>query len=104
MTTDVTDHPERNRFELEEDGALVGLVTYRLTEGTIDLLHAEVDPDRRGRGLAGVLVRAALDDARARGLEVLPHCPYVSAFIARHRDEYLDLVPAGRRGQFGLVG
>ena len=102
MTTEVTDHPDRDRFELAEDGALVGLLTYRLTEGTIDLLHAEVDPGHRGRGLAGVLVRAVLDDARSRHLDVLPHCPYVSAFIDGHREEYLDLVPADRRMQFGL--
>ena len=101
MTTRVTDHPDRSRFELEEDGALVGLVTYRLTDGTIDLLHAEVEPAHRGRGLAGVLVRAVLDDARSRGLDVLPHCPYVAAFIDGHRDDYLDLVPEGRRTQFG---
>jgi hypothetical protein len=102
VTTEVTDHPDRDRFELEEDGELVGLVTYRLTEGTIDLLHAEVDPAHRGRGLAGILVRAVLDDARSRGLGVLPHCPYVSAFIDGHLEEFLDLVPVDRRGQFGL--
>ena len=102
MTTEVSDHPDRNRFELEEDGALVGLVTYRLTEGTIDLLHAEVDPDHRGRGLAGMVVRVVLDDARSRQLSVLPHCPYVAAFIDGHREEYLDLVPVDRRMQFGL--
>jgi len=104
MTTEVSDHPDRNRFELEEDDALVGIVTYRLTGGTIDLLHAEVDPDHRGRGLAGVLVRSVLDDARSRGLDVLPHCPFVAAFIDGHRGEFLDLVPVGRRAQFGLDG
>ena len=61
-----------------------------------------MDPDHRGRGLAGVLVRPVLDDARARGLAVLPHCPYVAAFIDGHREEYLDLVPVDRRAQFGL--
>jgi hypothetical protein len=43
-----------------------------------------------------------LDDARARGLDVLPHCPYVAAFVDGHREEYLDLVPRDRRAQFGL--
>jgi uncharacterized protein len=102
MSAEVTDHPERARFELDQDGALVGFVTYRLTDGTIDLLHAEVDSERRGRGLAALLVRAVLDDARARGLEVLPRCPFVAAFVDRHREEYLDLVPRDRRAQFGL--
>jgi hypothetical protein len=102
--TEVSDHPDRNRYELAEDGELVGVVTYHLSGRTIDLLHAEVDPGQRGRGLAAVLVRAALDDARSRGLGVLPHCPYVAGFIGDHRDEYLDLVPEDRRAQYGLDG
>lgn len=43
----------------------------------------------------------ALDDARERGLAVLPFCPFVRAHIQRHR-EYADLVPAARRGEFDL--
>jgi predicted GNAT family acetyltransferase len=32
---------------------------------------------------------------------VLPYCPFVNSWIASH-PEYADLVPAGRREQFGL--
>jgi len=103
MTTAVTDDRERKRYVITEDGAQVGLVTYRLQPGLIDLIHTEVDPDHSGRGLAGVLIGAVLDDARNRGLSVLPHCPYVAQFIGDHRDDYLDLVPADRRRQFGLA-
>jgi predicted GNAT family acetyltransferase len=46
-------------------------------------------------------VRASLDDARARHLVVLPYCPFVRSWITEH-SEYADLVPAGRREQFGL--
>jgi predicted GNAT family acetyltransferase len=47
------------------------------------------------------LVRASLDEARARHLVVLPYCPFVQGWITEHR-EYADLIPAGRREQFGL--
>jgi predicted GNAT family acetyltransferase len=47
------------------------------------------------------LIRLALEDARARGLEVLPFCPFVKAFIERHR-EFAGLVPEPYREQFGL--
>lgn len=104
MSTEVTDRPERRRYELAEDGTTVGSVTYRLAPGEIELLHAEVDRGHAGRGLAGVMVRAVLDDARARHLAVVPHCPYVTKFIDEHRDQYLDLVPIDRRAQFGLDG
>jgi len=102
VTIDVRDDPKRNRYEIFEEGQPVGMATYRLGNGSIDVIHTEVDPDHGGRGLAGILVRAALDDALARHLAVLPHCPYVAKFIGEHRDEYLDLVPEARRDQFGL--
>jgi len=104
MTIAVTDDREHSRYLLREDGEEVGLLTYELRAGLLDLLHTEVDPDHGGRGLAGLLVRTVLDDARARGLGVLPHCPYVTRFIADHRDEYLDLVPEDERSRFGLGG
>ena len=101
MTIDVHDEPGRHRYEITEDGAVVGFVTYRISDGVIDLIHAEVDPAHGGRGLAARLVAATLDDARRRGLGVLPHCPYVRRYIDAHAEEYLDLVPAHRRTDFG---
>jgi predicted GNAT family acetyltransferase len=40
-----------------------------------------------------MLVRAALNYARANGLRVIPVCPFARAFLARH-PEYADLVDA----------
>jgi uncharacterized protein len=101
MSVAVEDDPARHRYELSEDGTVVGFVTYRIDHGVIDLIHTEVDPAHGGRGLAGQLVAATLDDARRRGLGVLPHCPYVRRYIDEHADRYLDLVPTGRRAEFG---
>jgi predicted GNAT family acetyltransferase len=103
MATEVTDDRARMRYEISDDGRQVGFVTYRLQPDLIDLVHTEIDPDHEGHGLAAVLVRSVLDDARSRGLAVLPTCPYVSTFIGEHADEYLDLVPEERRRRFGLA-
>jgi predicted GNAT family acetyltransferase len=46
-------------------------------------------------------VRGALDTARARRLAVLPECPFVRGWIAKHPD-YVDLVPEAERGRFDL--
>ena len=45
------------------------------------------------RGLGTALVTGALDDARARGLRVVPLCPFVDAFMRRH-PEYADVAVA----------
>ncbi|HZG92381.1 MAG TPA: GNAT family N-acetyltransferase [Pseudonocardia sp.] len=87
----VVDLPEARRFEVLVDGERAGLAAYRLRADRIVFLHTEIDDAHEGRGLGGVLVRAALDSARERGLRVVPICPFVKGWIERHPD-YADLV------------
>jgi uncharacterized protein len=97
----VANAPERERYEISIDGKVVGFTAYRVRPGLIAFVHTEVDERLQGRGLADRLIRFALEDARARGLAVLPFCPFVKAFIERHR-EFEALVPDTYREQFGL--
>jgi hypothetical protein len=99
--TRIADAPESSRFEIRLGDELAGLLQYRLQGESISLLHTEIDERFEGRGLGSRLIAFALDDARARGLAVLPFCPFVKAYLERH-GEYLDLVPESRRAQFGL--
>ena len=99
----VTDVAERRRYEIAVDGVLVGIAEYRRRPGVISFIHTEIDPSRMGEGLGTLLVKAALNSARAEGLAVLPYCPFVRNFIDRHRGEYLDLVPVDRRAMFALA-
>ena len=98
---EVADAPERERYELSINGEVVGYSMYRARPGLIAFVHTEVDPRFEGRGLADRLIRFALEDARAKGLAVLPFCPFVNAFIQRHR-EFEALVPDTYRERFGL--
>ena len=98
---EVADAPDRDRYELSIDGEMVGFTAYRTSPGLIAFVHTEVDERLQGRGLGDQLIRFALEDARARGLAVMPFCPFVKAFIERHR-EFGALVPDTYRKQFGL--
>jgi uncharacterized protein len=98
---EVADAPDRERYELSIDGEVVGFTAYRVRPGLIAFVHTEVDERFQGRGLGDQVIRFALQDARARGLAVLPFCPFVKAFIERHR-EFEALVPSNFREQFGL--
>ncbi len=102
MELEVTDNPEKARFEVRADGEIVGFVDYRLRDGEIALLHTETDSSFRRRGIAGRLVRSSLDSARERHLAVLPYCSFVRRWITDH-PEYADLVPEGQRQRFGLL-
>jgi len=88
----VQDNSDDLRYELLADGTVVGAILYRRSQlDVVALVHTEVSPSLEGRGLAARLVAGALDDIRARGLHVVPICPFVRAYIRRH-PEYGDLV------------
>ena len=48
------------------------------------IIHTGVPPSVGGRGIAGALVQAAFDAARAEGWKVHPTCSYAAAWLARH--------------------
>ena len=91
MSVAVQDAPERHRWEAHETGALAGFADYRAEDGRVVFTHTVVEPAFEGRGVGSALVRTALDDARARGLRVVPRCPFFRSWIESHPD-YADLV------------
>ena len=86
----VTENPSAPRYEARLDGALAGFAAYLPAVGMIVLTHTEVEPQYEGQGIGSALARAALDDVRAKGLKVMPLCPFIHAWMARHPD-YTDL-------------
>lgn len=100
--SNVRDNPAEHRYEIYDGEQLAGFSEYKLTKNKIAFTHTEVDPAFSGRGLARVLVTEELDDARRRGLAVLPFCPYVREVIASNPEQYLDLVPLRDRKRFKL--
>jgi predicted GNAT family acetyltransferase len=101
MSETIVDNPEQRRYEISLDGEVAGFAQYKDEPGQIAFTHTEVDDRFEGQGLGGKLVAFALDDARGRGLAVLPFCPFVKSYIQRHR-EFVDLVPEDRRTEFDL--
>ncbi|WP_265523186.1 GNAT family N-acetyltransferase [Oerskovia flava] len=74
------------------DGSAVGRVDF-IDPPAADheriVFHTEVDAEFGGRGLAGVLVSAALDDSIRNGLTVVPVCPLFARHLTRHGDEFV---------------
>jgi len=93
MVIEVVDNGVAQRFEATVDGLLC-VLEYRIEGNTLVLRHTEVPAALSGHGIAGALSKFALDSARERGMDVLPKCDYVAAWIRRH-PAYADLVRAG---------
>jgi predicted GNAT family acetyltransferase len=93
MSVTVDDNPMASRYEARLDGVLAGVSEYELTPDTIIFLHTVVAEEYEGQGVGTAIARYALDDARARGLQVRPLCPFIRGWMQRH-PEYSDLLPA----------
>jgi predicted GNAT family acetyltransferase len=87
----VEDNVELSRYEITDNGRVVGVADYRIEHNVVVLPHTEIDPALRGLGLGAELVRAALDAIRGDHRLVVPQCSYVATFIAEHPD-YQDLL------------
>lgn len=88
---EIVDVPQRYRFEAHIDGEVAGIAQYLRRPGRLVFTHTEVLPAFEGRGVGSVLAKGALDAARAAGARVEPRCPFIAAYIRRHK-EYADLV------------
>jgi predicted GNAT family acetyltransferase len=79
----VVDHPAAGRYELVVDGQ-VAFAAYRKFDGAVVFTHTEVPPALEGRGVGSALARGALDLAIADRQDIVPLCPFIAAWIARH--------------------
>lgn len=88
---EILDNKQANRYEARIDNSLA-VVEYHQAADTIILNHTEVPQSLEGSGVGSALVKFVLEDARGKQYNVVPMCPFVAAYIRRHK-EYRDLVP-----------
>ena len=84
MALETRHAPDASRYELYDDGELVGFADYVLTGDVAVFPHTEVVRARRGQGLGERLVRDALDAERAAGHKIVASCWYVAEFLDDH--------------------
>lgn len=89
----VANNSNLRRYEVRDGGDVIGFAQYRFSaDGRQTIFfHTEVDEAWGGRGLAGQLVRFALDDVQGSGNRIVPECPYIRAYVGKHHD-YDDIV------------
>ena len=88
--TDVVNNKAQHRDELVVEDHLAA--TYcTLADGVITFVHTEVPSELGGKGVGSRLVKGALDQVRADGLQVVAQCPFVKSWIDKHAD-YADLL------------
>lgn len=84
----IIDLPDARRFEARLGTQTVGFTRYVVRDGSIALLHTEVDPSVEGKGIGSQLAAGVLADSMSRGLTVVVRCPFIAAYVRRHKADY----------------
>jgi predicted GNAT family acetyltransferase len=90
MTDTVNNNTAKQRFELEVEGHMAAAY-YERSGNVITFEHTEVPAELGGKGVGSRLVKGALDQTRAEGLQVMAQCPFVKAWIGKN-PAYADLL------------
>ncbi|RUL69580.1 GNAT family N-acetyltransferase [Dyella choica] len=83
MTPEIRHLAAGHRFETTVEGVVCEL-EYSLRGPVMTITHTGVPEQVGGRGIAGELVRTALETARREGWRVVPACSYAKLWMERH--------------------
>jgi predicted GNAT family acetyltransferase len=98
--SEIRNNTEAHRYELPVEGE-VAVVTYNLSDPNLMITETLVPVPLEGRGIASRLAKHVIEDARARGLLILPVCPFFSSYFQKH-PEHADVVHPTYRSILGL--
>ena len=98
----IRDNVEKQRYEADLVDGSIAIAEYYLRPGKIVFTHTEVPAVHEGKGIGSALVRFALDDARDRGLMVVPTCPFFAVYMRKHQ-EVQDLLDPADKSKLGLA-
>jgi len=88
---DITNNKKLFRFEIALAEGEFATLSYRWLKGNMVLMQTLVPAAARGQGLAGMLAKYALENAREHGLQVVVYCHFVADYLKEH-PEYNDVV------------
>jgi predicted GNAT family acetyltransferase len=72
-----------HNFELMVDGYR-SFIDYKQKGDKLYLIHTEVAPELKGKGVAEALVEKTFRYMETNGLKLVPLCVYVQLFLKRH--------------------
>ena len=83
----------KNRFYIgeSEDNDIARITYFYKEENVIDINHTFVNPELRGKAIAGKLLNKVIEFAKENNLLIIPTCSYAVKKMTRN-DEYNDVL------------
>ncbi len=81
---EVINNTEKHRYELHIDGQ-VAVADYKLLNDRLSITHVGTPENLRGQGIAARVMDGVVADAEAKGLTIIPICPYAASYLKRKK-------------------
>ena len=82
----------KGRYVYRQSGKPPAEMTFSKAGASLIIIdHTEVPDAYRGQGVGLQLVEKAVEDARAKGIKIMPLCPFAAAQFRRH-PEFADVL------------
>lgn len=81
------DNGQKGMFYIEENQSIVAEMTYVWT-GTDRIIidHTEVGESLKGKGAGKLMVEKAVEFARAKGIKIIPLCPFAKSVFDKVKE------------------
>ncbi|UXX77939.1 N-acetyltransferase [Reichenbachiella carrageenanivorans] len=81
------DRDQKGYFKASDGEQRGGLMTYTWAgDDRVIIDHTEVNSAFKGRGVGKQMVLAAVEFARAKGISIVPLCPFAKAIFDKNED------------------
>ena len=89
---EITRNSAKNQFEAVRDGQ-TAVAQYELDGAQMTVTHILVPRAIEGQGVASALCQFAIATAREENLTIVPQCPFMATYFARHPEHNDVLAP-----------
>ena len=77
----------KGSYYIESDSEKIAEMTYsKAGTDRIIIDHTEVDESYKGKGLGEMMVRKAVEDARANNISIVPLCPFARSVFNKNEE------------------
>jgi predicted GNAT family acetyltransferase len=88
----VRNNTEAKRFELVDDGNVVGYCAYTVSGDTMTITHTEIGKEHAGKGYGSALAKQVLGQLQANNQKLVPQCEFIAGYVQKKHPEYSNLL------------